>query len=465
VKVPIRLRLTLWYSAVLVAILAAVGVFVVARLHVSLARSADESLAARAQVIGQAISQGGAHEFATSTDHPALPSIALSNVIAQLIDQNGAVLDAAGENVPERSLLTRADLERALHAPLRETVSGPTKGRPRYRILAARISAPGMEHDVLVVGSEAEDIQRTIRGVIVLLLLAAPVALVLAAGGGWTLARAALRPVDVMTKTAASIDAASPQHAIPVPATSDELSRLASTLNEMLGRLHGSLEEERRFSADASHELRTPLGIMSTEIDVALRSIPAGDGARPTLESVREEVSRLSRIVENLFVLAQLDESDGIGNRQPIDLLDLVRDATSRFEFAARNRGISLRIDGGDVTVMGDPDALALSVANLVDNAIKYTEPSGKVHVVVERRDADAVITVADTGIGIPATDLTRIFDRFYRVDRARSRRTGGAGLGLAIVRRFVEAHGGSVEATSEPGRGTSIVVRLPCAA
>lgn len=461
-RLPIRLRLTLWYSAVLLAILAAVGAFVVARLNVSLVRSVDESLAARAQVIGQGIAQGGAGEFATSADHPALPSVAMKNVVAQLIDRTGRVLDAAGEDVPERSLLTRADIERALRAPLRETVRGPAKGNGRFRVLAARLSARGLSNDVLVVGSESEDIQRTISGVILLLLLAAPVALALAAGGGWVLARAALRPVDVMTRTAASIDAASPHHAIPVPETSDELSRLARTLNEMLDRLHGALEEERRFSADASHELRTPLGIMSAEIDVALRSVAPADGTRPTLESVREEVSRLSRIVENLFLLARIDESDSVVNRQQVDLLGLAREASSRFERAASERDIGLHIDGGSVTVVGDPDSLSQSVANLVDNAIKYTEPKGTVHVRVERIGAEAVITVMDTGIGIPPNDLAHIFDRFYRVDRARSRRTGGAGLGLAIVRRFVEAHGGSVEATSEPGHGTSVVMRLP---
>ena len=462
-KLPVRVRLTLWYSTVLLVILVGVGAFVVARLDASLVRGVDESLAARGQVIAQAIAFSD--QLPVATNYSLLHAAPVQDVIAQVVDRQGRVIDRAGEDAPNKPVLDHADVARSFRATLRRTVPSPVRGAPRYRVLARHLRIGAGRTVILIVGSEVEDVQRAVRGLVVLLLIAAPVALTLAAGGGWLLARAALRPVDVMTTAAASVDAASAQHSIPVPNTVDELSRLARTLNDMLERLHGAIAEERRFSADAAHELRTPLGIMRAEIDVALGALDARDRMWPVLESLREEVERLGRTTENLFLLAQLDEADALPmHRTTVDLLDLEQTTRARFARNAAGRDIELRVAGARVNVEGDPDALQQSLVNLVDNALKFTEPKGSVEVSVERLNGDAIVTVSDTGIGIPVEDVARIFDRFYRVDRARSRRTGGAGLGLAIVRRLVDAHNGTIDVTSERGLGTRVVIRLPYA-
>jgi len=435
VNLPVRVRLTLWYSAVLLVILGVVGVFLVARLRAGLVRGVDDDLAARSQVVAQGVRPG-----------PRLPSLGLQEIVAQLVAGDGRVLSVAGESVPSYPLL-----------------QGPGRGVEHfagadYRVLGTRL--PG--GTTLVVGRELDEVQHAVRGLILLLLASTPIALALGGGGGWLLARAALRPVDVMTKMAAAVDPHRDHEPIPVPDPDDELSRLARTLNDMLGRLHDALEQERRFSADASHELRTPLGIMGAELDVALRSKSTPDAARPTLSSLREEVATLTRVVENLFLLARMDQQQAaVVDRQYADLLELTTRVAARFATKASDRGVELTVEGVAAAARVDTDLMSLVLSNLVDNALEYTGRGGSVRMTVGQNGSAATVSVADTGIGIAPEQLAHIFDRFYRADRARSRKTGGAGLGLAIVQRLVEAHDGSIEVSSRPGQGSTFVVHI----
>jgi heavy metal sensor kinase len=313
---------------------------------------------------------------------------------------------------------------------------------------------------VLVVSESLDDVDRSVHRLLALLLVAGPVVLVAAAAGGWWLAREALRPVRRMTEEAAGIGVDRLDERVAVPRTGDEIERLGATLNAMLERLERGVAEQRRFVADAAHELRTPLAVMRSEIEVSLRSDDLPPAAAAVLESTGEEVGRMAAIVENLLTLARIDEGRLELLRGPVDLADVARGVARRFQATARSKGIGLLVSGEGASVLGDRERLHQAVANLVDNAVKYTGAGGRVRVTGWRRDGEAGLTVSDTGPGIPAEVLPRIFDRFVRADPARTRRDG-SGLGLAICKEIIEAHGGRVWAESEPGRGSSFSIAL----
>jgi signal transduction histidine kinase len=241
-------------------------------------------------------------------------------------------------------------------------------------------------------------------------------------------------------------------------------------LNNAVARLDAAFQQMRQFNADASHELRTPLTVIRGEAEVALRAARAPDEYRAVLRSIQEETERMSRIIEQLLLLARADSGELRLERRQIALDDLVRDVAHRLEILARDRGIQLRVGWLEPTLLvGDEDRIRQLTLNLIDNALKYTSEGGEVQLSLRTEastDEDSgrvgVLEVEDTGIGIDAADLSRIFDRFYRVDKARSRAQGGSGLGLAICRWIVEAHGGQIGVRSRPGQGSKFTVRLP---
>jgi signal transduction histidine kinase len=240
----------------------------------------------------------------------------------------------------------------------------------------------------------------------------------------------------------------------------DELGRLADTLNAMLDRLESGVRAQRRLVADASHDLRTPLAVMRTELEVAL----AGDDLPPpaveVLTSAAEEVGRMTLMVDNLLALARVDQGRLELLRQPVGLRTEADAAATRLGTLARAKGLTVEVTGADHPVSADRERLAQVVTNLLDNAIKYT-PAGRVVLTVWRTDAEAGITVSDTGPGIPADELSQVFTRFHRVDAARTR-AGGSGLGLAIADEIVRAHGGRIWAESNPGQGCRFSFALP---
>lgn len=265
-----------------------------------------------------------------------------------------------------------------------------------------------------------------------------------------------------MTKQAGEIGGAGLDERIDLPGSTDELERLAVTLNGMLDRLERGVEEKKRFVADASHELRTPLAVMTSELDVSLRSSDLDPAAREVLSSAREEVQRMNVIVENLLTLARLDEGGLTLLRERADLFEIVQAAVRNVSTVADERGVRIEVRGDPLPIRGDAQRLDQVVTNLVDNAVKYSEPGTSITVEVHRLEAEAVCTVADRGPGIEPELLPHIFDRFVRGDRARSRPDGGTGLGLAIAREIVEAHGCRIWVASRPGGGALVGFALP---
>jgi heavy metal sensor kinase len=278
------------------------------------------------------------------------------------------------------------------------------------------------------------------------------------------LAKAWLRSVDAAAESAHRIGSGETlRERLFVPSDEDEVARLARAFNELLDKLESAHGTQQRFLADASHELRTPLTVLRGEIEVALRRERPAEEYREVLESSREEIERLTKLTENLLSLARSDAGESIATREAVDVSALcgrVRDALAAQAEAKR---IALSVDAAEpICVNGDAVALERVCLNLTENAIRYTPAGESVMLRVIAEGNEAVLTVTDTGPGIGAEHLPHLFERFYRVDKARAREHGGAGLGLAIVEALVKAHGGTVAVASVVGHGTTFTVQLP---
>jgi heavy metal sensor kinase len=296
-------------------------------------------------------------------------------------------------------------------------------------------------------------------------LVASPLLLAAAALAGYWLSRRALGPVDAITDAAQRIRSSTLHARLPVPASDDELRRLSLTLNAMLNRLEEEDRKSRQFTADASHELRTPVAVIRATADV-MASRPRSDAEhQKAWQAMRAQVVRLTRMVDALLRLNRADASDEAASATTFDLAEEVRDVCADMAVVATQGGLTLEHSVPDsLPFRGDADGMRSLTSGLVDNAIKYTPPGGRVGVTVDTTivAGAVVLEVSDTGIGIPPGDLPHVFDRFYRVSKDRSRESGGAGLGLAIVKAIARQHGGEVSMTSTVGVGSVVRVVVP---
>ena len=458
----IRTRLTLWYSGLLLVILAAIG----ALSYSWLRRTVHQDLDASLLTVARAIRDTGA------PDRPEREVEALLREMLgpELYDKFFRLLDPEGR--PHTSGSPPRGDALPLSGPARaravrgestlETVAGP--GAEPLRVFTMPIVRNGRVVDIVQVGTSVRRAEAVLDRYLHTLLVLIPLGVGLAALGGAVIARIALRPVDEMTRTARRITAEDLSRRVERPGTGDEMERLALTLNGMLARLEAAFTQTRRFAADAAHELRTPLAALRGGIEVALRAERTPEEYRRVLASSLEEVERLIRLAEDLLLLSRSSAGPDV-TRAPVDLEPLLLDV---FDVGARlgqGAGVSVRTDAmASATVRGDATALRRALLNLIENAIKYTPPGGKVELGLTTGDGLAVITVSDTGIGLDPADADRIFEPFVRLDAARARDTGGAGLGLAIARSIAVAHGGTLTVESRPGAGSRFVLRLPLA-
>jgi heavy metal sensor kinase len=285
--------------------------------------------------------------------------------------------------------------------------------------------------------------------------------------GGWFLARKSLAPVVSMAESARRIGSENLNLQLPVANPRDELGKLATTFNELLARLNAAFKQQRQFMADASHELRTPLSVMHMAAGVTLKQ-PHRDEAeyREAIEMLNEQTRRLSRIVKDMFILARADAGRYPLTKSTLYLDDLLQEVAHAGTLLAPDKKVTVLVENSlEATFYGDEDLLRQMILNLVDNAIKYTPPGTLINLSLVRQQHDYQITVSDDGPGIPNEAKSRIFERFYRVDKARSRSVetdSGAGLGLAIARWIAEAHDGSLELTHTDPSGTTFLIKLP---
>lgn len=288
--------------------------------------------------------------------------------------------------------------------------------------------------------------------------------LVVAGIGGWYLARRVLKPVSDITNTARALTAYHLDKRLPEKGADDELGLLVHTFNEMIDRIQGGVEKIRQFSSDASHELRTPLTIMRGEIEVALRKQRSGKAYQDVLKSLLEEVQRMEKIVEDLLFFTRADSGHLRLENVETDLVSLTGDIVQKMKPLAEEKGIKIhyRADPEKVIRPMDPGKFGQLIGNIIDNAIKYTDPGGKVGIEIKHRDDQIIIQVIDNGIGIPEREISRVFDRFYRVDKSRTGAHKSYGLGLSICKWIVEAYHGEISIRSREGAGTTVVVILP---
>lgn len=323
-------------------------------------------------------------------------------------------------------------------------------------------TAPGGDKFVIITGAELNSMNRVLHSLFLVLLAVCPSVLLLAALAGYVLFTRPLKPVYVLTEQAENIGRGHMGERLPVPATGDELQRLANSLNRMIDRLEDALEHNHRFSADASHELRTPLTIVRGELEQAIQEPGLPVSAMEGIGSALEEIERMSQIVQSLMTVAYLDSGEQM-ERAHVQLDRLAMSTAEQMQLLAEERGITLVSDSFDSAMIdGNPTRLKQVIVNLLDNAMKYNKPDGTVWLSVFVRGGRAVLRVADDGLGIPEASLPFIFDRFYRADKARSRSTGGLGIGLSIVKAICNAHSADISVTARDGGGTVVTVEFP---
>jgi heavy metal sensor kinase len=336
----------------------------------------------------------------------------------------------------------------------------PTIGR--QRVLSGRLRPGGQELAVLHL-APLKDVDVQLGHLQTGVFLAVPVALALSGGLAYLLARTALAPMERLHRLTEQITAERLDRRLPVANPGDELGRLTQTINAMIGRLERSFALVRRFTADASHELRTPLTAIRTEAEVVLAKPLGLAEHQQLLGSILEEVEWLTRLTDQLLALSREDAGVPKQAFELVELAALLGGVVETMRPLAEAKGLELHADCAETArVWGDGVRLRQVFYNLLDNAIKYTPEGGRVAVVLGKEGDAPVVLVRDTGVGIPPEHLPRVFDRFYRVDKARSRALGGSGLGLSIAQSIVAAHGGRIELASEPGRGTTCTVTLP---
>ena len=340
--------------------------------------------------------------------------------------------------------------------------TGTLQEAPHLLIRGTHVHAPSGAY-LVEVGVETQAMQEALDHLIILLVLLIPALIVCAAAGGYFLVNRALRPVDRLSRTAEQISLQNLTLRLPELQSGDALERLSLALNNMLGRLRDSVLTSRRFLADASHELRTPLTIIKGELQEVSRTTPLTIGdVRERVGSVLEEVDRLEHLVGGLLAISRLDAGDDRREWLVFDLAPLARTTAEQMRLMAEDRGLTFNVTTATATICGESARIKQIVVNLLDNAIRFTPPGGTISLRVLKVEDGSVLEVQDTGVGIPAAALPRVFDRFFRVDAARSREDGGAGLGLSIVRAICVGHGAEITVESRAGHGSCFRVHFP---
>jgi heavy metal sensor kinase len=470
VSLPIRLRLTLWYTGLLAVTIAALSAFLVVQLRADLLDALDEEVRIGSVELTKAVADEAADsdfEIDDTVDddrdfrEAAQAILAPASTGAQLLDRRGRTLSHYGR-FAGRSPIAPARLRSAAARGDARTYTaslGPDGQRFRVRVSSVQIRG---QVRVLVLAETLRPVEDAVRRVLVLLLIAGPAGLVLTGLAGYWLAHKALRPVERITTDARAIGIDQLHERVAVPRSDDETRELAVTLNAMLERIETGVLEKHRLVSDASHGLRTPLAIMRSEVDVALAADELSPAARTVLASTREEVDRMTRTIDNLTTAAQADEGHLELLTRAVDLRAIVDDTVQSLAPLAAAKEQTVLTEGDTWQVQADPARLRLVLTNLVDNAIKFSPPATTVRVATWHRDGEVGVTVTDEGPGVPAAEHEHLFDRYFRGGDPRGQERSGSGLGLAICREVALAHGGRIWVDSTPDGGSAFSLALP---
>jgi heavy metal sensor kinase len=479
----IRAKLTLWYSFVVLTTLVLFGLISYVYLRDQLIENLDRSLAQEVQWVNDFIKEKAnrvkpSKKFATKKKQ--VPS--KDDVRFQLQEPDRA--DADDEiwtQIYEHALLNSSKtiievtdkhgdvIFRSISMPEEPPVLGevPLNMTKMITVQAGsqelRVAATTTETLNIYAAYPLGELTGVLDNLFSIFLILIPIALTVSIGGGLFLAYTSLRPVDLVTRIAQRITVEHLDQQIPSRQVDDELGRLISTFNSMIMRLRSSFDQIKQFTMDASHELRTPLTIMRGEAEIALRSQKEPEEYRRVLASSLEENFRLATIIDNLSTLSKADLGKHDVLFEEVNVRQMIEELCEDCKIIAEKKQIEVELEKQDnAMIMGDGIRLRQLFLKLIENAVKFTPEKGRVALAVEREDGVVKVMVADTGIGIPKEEQEKIFDRFYRVDKARSRALGGSGLGLSIAKWIVEIHHGRIEVESEVNRGTKFTVVLP---
>lgn len=456
----LKTRIAVWYIALSIAIVIGFGLVVYLNLTHSLRKERTDVVTGYAERIRSfTLSQSWDREnFVHEFDEHF--SLKLEHEYLQIYTVQGVSLYLS-PNLKGRPLPFRPDLASQGQPQLLNTEAFAERQPVLMTVVPVQVKG---ETKLVTVATSLLAMEETRRRLLLTLLLALPIAILTALAGGAFLARRAIKPLDQMTATAQHITAQSLNERIKLAQADVELERLAESFNQMITRLENSFSQIRQFTADASHELRTPLTILKGETQQALNAELTPEEHKEVLRSRMEELERMARIVDDLLILSRADSQVIELDFQTVDLSDLVIESCEQLRSYAEAGNLNLIVEQVEpVEIRGDSLKLRQMLRNVVENAIKYTPEGGEIRVRLgSDGDGHCRITIADTGVGIPAAELPRVFDRFYRVDKARSSERGGSGLGLSIVKWLVEAHSGSILIESELGKGTLVNIFLP---
>ena len=480
----ITFRLTLWYVAILGVLLILLGAGIYFSLSRVLYNNLDDSLKTRAEQLSKfrdimsIVSSGTFEEeigelisFYFYSDGQ-LMHISHKQFKVPVSKEE---IDSVISDKPGKSLLT--SLETSQNGKLRVCITPFKPDNPDIRPerFSKRRPPPSSSQSppppsrritvyraALVIARPMRDIETALNKLLQILLTAIPLTLLFSGGGGVFLAKRAFKPVERITDIAEEIGESDLSRRIDIR-SNDELGKLASALNLMIERLEKAFARQQQFTGDASHELRTPLAVIQAESTLALQKERSPEDYQKAIGIITQEAAHISSIIAQMLTLARADAGKAHFKFEEIALSEFIRELCSDVEILCREKQLALNTDLSDnLYIRADKRSLVRLMYNLISNAVRYTDEGGTVSVLLYKEGSNAVISVKDTGIGIPSHALTLIFERFYRVDKARSRSEGGSGLGLAICKHIVEAHKGSIEVESLVGKGSAFYVKFP---
>lgn len=456
-------RLVAWYAGLLTLVFLLLGAVMFAAVANDLQSSMRNDQMRRAQQIADTLLKGinrsGEPALAQSVETLYAPEA--NDRFIRITRGDGAVLFESREPRDRRFAPDIPPLRRLPASSSWREVRSPDGASLVVGTVIHR-SANGTRYAVEV-GAPTAPIDAALARLLAALAIGLPIADALAAVGGFLLVRRALVPMERIARKAEAITQHNLSERLPVERTGDELERLSISLNHMISRLEEAVQGSKRLVADASHELRTPLTVMRGELESMAAEPQASSGTREMIASLLEEVERLAAVVDGLLALSRLDTGEASAEWVKFDLAELVATTADQMSLLAEDKSISVVCDAPQrVIVEGNRARLKQVIVNLLDNAIKYTPSGGTVRLKVAWQNGQGVLEVADTGIGIPPEALPHVFERFFRVERSRSREQGGAGLGLSIVKSICTAHGAAVEVQSTSDQGSRFCIRFP---
>lgn len=483
----IRTRLTLWFSIWLTAILLIFGGIRYFIIQSILLQNLDHSLRTEVTWLEEFIRpreygiKPGKRE---PSQRPVQKRLEVDTLATHLLEEEMEEVDSVWNQIYEHTILNaekkiihiqRSNGDLLYKSPPAAQMSFHID-RPRDNTIRVKtlIDEQGAEYRVAV--GSTENIQILVayplsemralgRDLFINFLFLIPFAFLVALVGGWFLTSRSLKPVDDITNAVRRITLRNLGQTLPVAEPEDELGRLSTTFNEMIGRLKTSVEKMKQFAADASHELRTPLTIMRGEIEVMLRSKKVNHSTKKLLQSMNEEIVRLSAIVDGLMLLIKAEEERMTLHFHHLKLDQLLSDLAVDASYLAKPKNIVVILQKNEpTTIMGDEERIRQLFRNLIDNAVRYTSRRGKITLSLVHQNGKALVRIADTGIGIPKKDLPKIFDRFYRSSTGEKFSVDGSGLGLSIARWIAQAHDAEIHVSSQPRKGTTFTVEFPLA-